>query len=201
MRCTSSFFCYFLSKTKKTVRIQRVFEINFLIIQQQFSKHVRLFMRCTLSLFCLFMSKKKRWDLYRKFCFSGGAFHPYPRSQEGNLKLPEGRTPYPADVAEARMMREVTNGDRNWGPRAGSAAQNNFQNPRTCDGVLGKIHGHKPEFCTYFFLNPGDIKTFSIYPITLHLYMDEYTLQKTYLDSLCLAEVFIIKFTVTKTLF
>ena len=23
----------------------------------------------------------------------------------------------------------------------------------------GKIHDHKLEFCTYFFLNPGDIKT------------------------------------------
>ena len=86
-------------------------------------------------------------------------------------------------------------------PRARRAARGDFQNPRTGDGDLGKIHDHKPEFCTYFFLKPGDIKTFSIYPITLHLYMDEYTLLKKYLDSLCLAEVFIIKFTVTKTLF
>ena len=43
-----------------------------------------------------------------------------------------------------------------------SAAQNNFQNPRTGDGVLGKIHGHKPEVYTYFFLYPADIKTFVV---------------------------------------
>ena len=44
-------------------------------------------------------------------------------------------------------------------------------------------------------------KHFSIYPITLHLYMDEYTLLKKYFDSVCLAGVFIIKLTVTNTLF
>ena len=60
-----------------------------------------------------------------------------------------------------------------WGfwksPRARRAAQGDFQNTRTGVGDLGKIHDHKPEFCTYFFLNHA-----SIYPITLHLYMDEY---------------------------
>ena len=45
-------------------------------------------------------------------------------------------------------------------PRARRAARGDFQNPRAGDGDLGKIHDHKPEFCTYFFLNPGDIKTF-----------------------------------------
>ena len=118
------------------------------------------------------------------------------------MKIPEGSTPCPRAGAEAGVRREAPNGGRSGGPRARRAARGDFQNPRTGDGDLGKIHDHKPEFCTYFFLNPADVKTFLyIYPITLHLNMDEYTLLKKYLHSLCLAGVFTIKFTVSKTIF
>ena len=48
-------------------------------------------------------------------------------------------------------------------PRARAAARRDFQNPRRADEDLGKIHDHKPEFSTYFFLNPCYIKLFSIY--------------------------------------
>ena len=68
-------------------------------------------------------------------------------------------------------------------------------------GIWGKSTTINQNFVHIFFLILVTSKQFSIYPITLHLYMDEYTLLKKYLDSLCLAGVFIIKLTVTKTLF
>ena len=94
----------------------------------------------------------------------GGDFHTDPRSPERNLKFPEGSTPCPRAVAEAGVRREAPNGGRSGGLRARRAARGDFQNPRTGDGDLVKIHDHKPEFCTYFFLNPGDIKTFLYIP-------------------------------------
>ena len=87
----------------------------------------------------------------RKFWLLGGDFHPDPRSPEGILKIPEGSTPCPRAVAEAGVRREAPNGGRSGGPRARRAARGDFQNPRTGDGDLVKIHDHKPEFCTYFF--------------------------------------------------
>ena len=70
------------------------------------------------------------------------------------MKIPEGSAPCPRAVAESRVRREAPNGGRSGGPRARRAARGDFENPRTGDGDLGKIHDHKPEFCTYFFLNP-----------------------------------------------
>ena len=87
-----------------------------------------------------------------------------------------GTPPGSRGGAESGVRREAPNGGRSGGPRARRAARGDFQNPRTGDGDLGKIHDHKPEFCTYFFLNPGILVTskyFSIYSITLRLCMDE----------------------------
>ena len=76
-----------------------------------------------------------------------------------------------------------------------------FKIPERAMGIWGKSTTINQNFVHIFFLILVTSKHFSIYPITLHLYMDEYTLLKKYLDSLCLAGVFIIKLTVTKTLY
>ena len=65
----------------------------------------------------------RKSNLYRKFWFLGGDFHPDPRSPEGILKIPEGTACCPRGFSKSPNGR--------WGS--------------------GGIPDQKPEFCAYFF--------------------------------------------------
>ena len=77
-----------------------------------------------------------------------------------------------------------------------------FKIPERAMGIWGKSTTINQNFVHIFFLNPGDIKTILyISNYFASLYGQAYFTKKIYIDSQCLAGVFIIKFTVTKTLF
>ena len=70
-----------------------------------------------------------------------------------------------------------------------------FKIPEQAMGFWGKFTAINQKFMHIFFFILLTSKRL------LYLYMNEYTLLKKYLDSLCLAGVFILKLTLHKTLF
>ena len=84
------------------------------------------------------MVKKKNTqtlNLYKKFWFLRGNFHPDPRSLEGILKIPEGSTPCPRGRAKAGERREAPLSGLHSAPWARRAALGDFQNPLQASGI------------------------------------------------------------------
>ena len=145
--------------------------------------------------FILLVYVKKKGEIYiGNFVFREGLFTHIPGARRGIWNyLRAGRR-------TLRMLRRPE-WCAKWPTETGTEARGQgvqpkiiFKIPEHAMGFWGKSTAINQNFVHIFFLILLSSKRL------LYLYMNEYTLLKKYLDSLCLAGVFILKLTVNKTL-